>query len=130
MNISWLKIRARKLKAEITAVYYAYRHPSLGWFPKIIIVITIGYALSPIDLIPDFIPIIGYLDDLIILPALISLSVKLIPAEIMSECRSRAKAEPLSLKKNWIVATVFILVWLLMIFLIVKRILDNSMMKI
>ena len=72
MKTLTLKERAKKLKLELTAVYYAYRDPGINLLPKLIIIITLGYALSPIDLIPDFIPILGYLDDLILLPALIT----------------------------------------------------------
>jgi len=114
-----LKIKVKNLKKEITALYYAYQHPKTSVLPKIIILFTLGYALSPIDLIPDFIPILGYLDDLLILPVLITLSIKLIPQEIMEESREKAENQPLQLKKNWIFALVFILIWIaLFMFLI------------
>ncbi len=106
-----LKQRAAKLKEELTAVYYAYRDPQLKRLPKVILFITLAYALSPIDLIPDFIPVLGYLDDLIILPALIALSLRLIPGEVMAAARARAAGEPLRLKENWLFAVVFILIW-------------------
>jgi len=94
-----LKIKVKNLKKEITALYYAYQHPKTSVLPKIIILFTLGYALSPIDLIPDFIPILGYLDDLLILPVLITLSIKLIPQEIMEESKEKAENQPLQLKK-------------------------------
>ncbi|MBU0463762.1 MAG: DUF1232 domain-containing protein [Proteobacteria bacterium] len=87
--------------------------------PKIIILFTLGYALSPIDLIPDFIPIFGYLDDLLILPVLITLSIKLIPHEIMEESRKKAENQPLQLKKNWFFAIVFVLIWITLLISIV-----------
>jgi uncharacterized membrane protein YkvA (DUF1232 family) len=99
--------------STLTAVYYAYQHPGVGKLPKFIILFTVGYALSPIDLIPDFIPVLGYLDDLIILPALIALSIKLIPNDVMQECRDKAKTSPLELKKNWVFAFLFILIWII-----------------
>ncbi len=116
------KDRAKRLKKELTAVYYAYQHPGVGILPKLIILFTVGYALSPIDLIPDFIPVLGYLDDLIILPALIALSIKLIPKHVMQECREKAEANPLELKKNWVFAFLFILIWIIIITAIILSI--------
>ena len=113
-----IKSRAKKLRQEICALYYAYRRDDLDFLPKAIIMITVAYALSPIDLIPDFIPILGYLDDLIILPALIALSIRLIPESILAECRIKAAAEPLKFKKNWITAAVIIFLWLVIFILI------------
>ena len=86
-----LKARAKRIKTDIPAVFLALRHRSTPLPAKILAWITVGYALSPIDLIPDFIPILGYLDDVILLPALIALTVKLIPAEITEECRHNAE---------------------------------------
>ena len=106
-----LKSKAKSLKKESTALYYAYKNPRMPLLPKMIAVFTLGYALSPIDLIPDFIPVIGYLDDLLILPALISLSIKLIPKEIMEEAREKAEAEPPALKKNLIFGVLFVILW-------------------
>jgi uncharacterized membrane protein YkvA (DUF1232 family) len=114
-----LKIKVKKLKKEIIALYYAYRHPRMPVLPKIIILFTLGYALSPIDLIPDFIPILGYLDDLLILPVLITLSIKLIPHEIMEESREKAINQPLQLNKNWFFAIGFIIVWIVVVATIV-----------
>jgi uncharacterized membrane protein YkvA (DUF1232 family) len=79
--------RAANIKKELLALYFAYRNPATGWLPKFIILLTLTYALSPIDLIPDFIPLLGYIDDLIIIPILISLSVKTIPGDILREAR-------------------------------------------
>jgi len=103
--------RAAALRREMTAIHYAYRHPELPLLPKMLIVLTLAYALSPIDLIPDFIPVLGHLDDLVILPALIALSIKLIPCEIMTQCRIRAEQEPVSLTKNPVAAAVIVLIW-------------------
>ena len=112
----------KNLKREITAIYYAYQNPGVKRLPKIIILITIGYTLSPVDLIPDFIPVFGYLDDLIIIPALLALSIKLIPKEIMSEARKRAEEEPVKLKKNWFFASFFILIWIVLLTVIISGI--------
>jgi len=107
-----LNIKVKKLKKEIIALYYAYKHPKTPVLPKLIIWFTLGYALSPFDLIPDFIPILGYLDDFLILPVLITLSIKLIPHEIMEESRKKAENQPLQLNKNWFFAILFIIIWI------------------
>jgi uncharacterized membrane protein YkvA (DUF1232 family) len=98
-NRSWLlkyahhlKIWAQKLTLDGHAVYLASRDPRVPWHVKLLAVAVAGYALSPIDLIPDFIPVVGYLDDLIILPLGIWLVVALIPDDVMAECRSQAAA--------------------------------------
>jgi uncharacterized membrane protein YkvA (DUF1232 family) len=103
-----LRFRVRNLKQELTAIYYAARHPGVGLAPKIIATVALGYALSPLDSIPDFVPVVGLLDDLVIIPALIGLAIKLIPKDIMTLCRQKAKEEPLSLRKNWKAAVAFI----------------------
>ena len=79
-----LKSRARALKNEALAVYLAAKDPRTPWYAKLIAFVTIAYAFSPIDLIPDFIPILGYLDDLFIVPAGIALAIRLIPAEVLA----------------------------------------------
>ena len=113
--IQRLRERADSLKHEIIAIYYAYKHPETPRLPKVIILITIAYAASPVDLIPDFIPILGYLDDLIIIPALIALSIRLIPRTVMIEAREKAKREPIQLKKNTAAAAIFITLWIILI---------------
>jgi uncharacterized membrane protein YkvA (DUF1232 family) len=90
--LSHLKNWARRLGRDSHAIYLAARDPRVPWYVKFLAIAVAGYALSPIDLIPDFIPIIGYLDDLIIVPLGIWLVVSLIPDEIMAECRAKADA--------------------------------------
>jgi uncharacterized membrane protein YkvA (DUF1232 family) len=121
-----LKTKAKSLKSEIVVLYYAYKHPDTGMLPKVILMITIAYALSPIDLIPDFIPVLGYLDDLIILPALISLSIKLIPEQIIRESRERSEREHPTLRKNWIIGIFFIIFWCTLLAAFVFLFLDQS----
>lgn len=91
------QIKAKQLKQNITALYYAYRHPKTGLLPKIVIFVTLFLAVSPVDLIPDFIPVLGYLDDLILIPLLLKLSIRMIPLEIMEESRLKAENYPLKL---------------------------------
>ena len=91
-----LKARARQLKAEVHALYLAGVHPQTPRYAKLYLLAVVAYALSPIDLIPDFIPVLGLLDELILLPFAIALAVKLIPANVMAECRARAAQEQVS----------------------------------
>ncbi|MFP3043316.1 DUF1232 domain-containing protein [Treponema primitia] len=121
--ISLLKGKAKQLKYNLSALYLAYKRKDVPMYAKVIPLITIGYALSPIDLIPDFIPVLGYLDDLIILPILITLSIKFIPKPIFDECKEEARGlwdngKP----KKWYYAIPIIAVWLLIITVIVKNI--------
>ena len=96
-----LKAKSKHLKKESTALYYAYQHPNVSRLPRLIILFTLGYALSPIDLIPDFIPILGYVDDLIIIPALISFSINLIPQDILEASRKEVHSILLNIVSNY-----------------------------
>ena len=96
----------------------AAKHPRTPWYAKVLAALIVGYALSPIDLIPDFIPVLGYLDDLIIVPAGIALLIKIIPRDVLEECRSRAQSDLANRKpKNWVAAVLIVLIWLLAIYL-------------
>jgi uncharacterized membrane protein YkvA (DUF1232 family) len=118
--ISRLKARAGVLKQELVALYYVWRNPDTPRICRALILVTLGYALSPIDLIPDFIPILGYLDDLIIVPALIALALRLVPPGVLAEARQLAVEVPLQLSRNWIAAGVIMAVWLVLAALAVK----------
>lgn len=85
-----LKDRAHALKTETFALYLAARHPATPWYARLLVAAIVAYAVSPIDLIPDFIPILGYLDDLILIPMGIALAIKLIPGSVLAECREQA----------------------------------------
>ena len=118
-----LKERARQLKTDIPAVFLALRRKETPVLAKIIAAVAVAYALSPIDLIPDFIPVIGLLDDIILLPGLVALVIKLIPTEVFEECRKAAAdlwngGKP----KRWYFALPIILIWALLLFLIIKAI--------
>jgi uncharacterized membrane protein YkvA (DUF1232 family) len=118
MDIESWKASAKRLRAEIFALYLASKHPGTPWYAKVLAILIIGYALSPIDLIPDFIPVAGYLDDFIILPAGIALLIKIIPREVLEECRAKAQTDLLRNKsKNWVVGVIIVLIWLLVIYL-------------
>jgi uncharacterized membrane protein YkvA (DUF1232 family) len=85
-----LKRKARELKRETAALFLAMRHPRTPWYAKLLLLAIVAYALSPIDLIPDFVPVIGLLDDIILLPLAIALVLKMIPEAVIAECRARA----------------------------------------
>jgi uncharacterized membrane protein YkvA (DUF1232 family) len=109
------KERARLLKGEVFALYLAYRDPRVPWHARLAIACVVGYALSPIDLIPDFIPVLGYLDDLVLLPLGVALALKLVPPDVLDECRARAQtAMTEDRRSNWIAGGLFIAVWLLL----------------
>lgn len=88
-----LKARARQLKNEVATLYLATRHPGTPWYAKLFVVAIVAYALSPIDLIPDFIPVLGFLDEIVLLPFAIALAIKMIPGNVLDECRARATAD-------------------------------------
>ena len=116
-----LKERAKQLKTDIPAVFIAMKRKDTPVIAKILAAVAIAYALSPVDLIPDFIPVIGLLDDIIIVPGLIALVVKLIPADVFAECRKESAdlwvdGRP----KKWYYALPIVFIWLLVIFIIVK----------
>ena len=107
------KNRAKALKRETFALYLAYRHPLTPWYAKVWAGAVAAYAFSPIDLIPDFIPVLGYLDDLVLVPLGITLALKMTPPEVMAECRSKAETAFAEGKPvNWAAAAVIALVWL------------------
>ena len=115
-----LKHKARLLKIEVYVIYLAYKDPRVPWYARIFAVCVVGYAFSPIDLIPDFIPIIGYLDDLILIPLGIALVLKMIPKEVMDEYRQQARATMLQGKPvNWIAAVVIIGILVVLVILTV-----------
>jgi len=107
------KSATRSLKADTYALYLAYRDPSTPWYAKAWAALVVAYAFSPIDLIPDFIPVLGYLDDLLLVPLGIFLALKLIPAEIMAESRDKAKAAH-EIPVNWWTGALILLVWLVL----------------
>ena len=85
------KQRVHRLKAETFALYLVARHPGTPWYAKLFVAGIVAYAFSPIDLIPDFVPVLGYLDDLILIPMGIALAIKMVPPSVLTECRARAQ---------------------------------------
>ena len=117
---SW-KAKSKQLETEIFALYLACKHPRTPWYAKALAALIIGYAFSPIDLTPDFIPLLGYLDDLILIPAGIAFLVKIIPKDILEECRSKAKSNlSEGRRRNWVAAIIIVLIWLFVLYLVLS----------
>lgn len=111
--LAGLKQRARNLKAETFALYLAARDPRTPWYAKLVVAVIVAYAFSPIDLIPDFIPVLGYLDDLILIPIGIALAIKLVPHQILAECRARAQETIQNGKPvSRVAAAAIVVIWL------------------
>lgn len=110
-----IKQWAHGLKAEAFALYLAARDPRTPWYAKLLAAIVVAYAFSPIDLIPDFIPVLGYLDDLILLPLGIALAMKMVPGPVLAECRAQAKQTVANGKPvSRIAGIVIVALWLMM----------------
>lgn len=122
-----LKQKAKRIKKEVITLSLAVKDPRTPLIAKIMIALTISYALSPIDLIPDFIPVLGYLDDLILLPILIIISLKLIPKDVLDDCRNRVdKAFNPDKKTGIVMAGVIVLLWISLLVLVICRIVSKS----
>lgn len=107
-----LRLRARQLKAEIFALYWALRDPRTPWYAKALGTLVVAYAFSPLDLIPDFVPVLGYVDDLLLLPLGLWLTLRLIPPAVIAESRDRAQTESGGRRPtNWAAAAVIVLIW-------------------
>lgn len=111
MELAAWRERARALKREIYALYFAAKDPRVPWYAKAVAVCVVAYAFSPIDLIPDPIPVLGYLDDLVLLPLGIALVLRLIPAEVLDDCRRRADARQ-TRPVSWTAAAVIVAIWI------------------
>ena len=118
-----LRERAKKLKTDIPAIFLALKDKETPIVAKIFAGITVAYALSPVDLVPDFIPVLGYLDDVILLPMLVALTIKFIPEDALE--RNRKQSEGMwkdGKPKKWYYAIPIVIFWILLVYLIVKMI--------
>lgn len=121
-----LKARAGRIERELYALYIAYRDPRTPWYGRFVTALVVGYAFSPIDLIPDFIPILGYLDDLILLPLGVYIAVRVIPKPVLDEARSNAEeriaqGKPVSLAGAIAIIVIWLLVFTWAVALIIPR---------
>lgn len=122
--IKRIKEKTSELKKQVFALYLAYKKKETPLISKVFTAIVVAYALSPIDLIPDFIPVLGYLDDFILIPMGVAIALKLIPAEIMEECRKEAEAKLKSdIPEAKVAGAVIVILWILILGFIGYRIL-------
>ena len=115
---------AKALKLDVLALWFALKHPSVSGWAKAIAFIAVAYALSPIDLIPDFIPVLGYLDDLIIVPVLVWLALKLIPTDLMNQARDQAVEwinSNQSKPKSYVGLLIVLIIWLICLVILLKQ---------
>lgn len=104
---------ARELKQKLRALYLASRHPRTPWYAKALAMLVVGYAFSPIDLIPDPIPVLGYLDDVVLLPAGIWLTLRLIPGDVWAECQAEASRSASGKRPvSWTAAVIIVVLWI------------------
>ena len=109
-------LKLKNLKKEVASLYLASKRKDVPWYAKLIIILVVGYALSPIDLIPDFIPVLAYLDDLIIVPIGVAFAIRLIPENVMKECREQSEnIFKTGTPKNWIAGGIIIFIWIVIV---------------
>lgn len=116
-----MKEKLEKMKKDVPAVFLAMRKKETPWYAKLFAALTVAYALSPIDIVPDFIPVLGYLDDLLIIPLFVALTVKCIPSSVWERCRADSEDNWKDGKpQKWYYAVPIIIFWLIIIWLIIK----------
>lgn len=113
MSVESWKQRAKQLKTETYALYLAYKDPRTPWYAKVFLALVIGYVFSPIDPIPDFIPVVGLLDEMVVVPVGVIIARKMVPGAVLAECQVRATLQE-SKPVNWVAAVVIVGVWLLL----------------
>ncbi|MFP8641125.1 YkvA family protein [Priestia aryabhattai] len=112
--LNQLKLWAKKLKKQLFILYLAYKDERVSWYTKVFTACVVAYAFSPIDLIPDFIPVLGYIDDIIIVPLGIMLALKMIPKNVIEDCTIKVEELIQNEKpKNWVAGSIIIIMWLL-----------------
>ena len=114
--LNQLKLWAKKLKKQLFILYLAYKDERVSWYTKVFTACVVAYAFSPIDLIPDFIPVLGYIDDIIIVPLGIMLALKMLPISVIEDCTIKAEELIQNEKpQNWVAGSIIIVVWLLIL---------------
>ena len=114
--LNQLKLWAKKLKKQLFILYLAYKDERVSWYTKLFTACVVAYAFSPIDLIPDFIPVLGYIDDIIIVPLGIMIALKMLPKNVIEDCTIKAEELIQNEKpQNWVAGSIIIVVWLLIL---------------
>jgi uncharacterized membrane protein YkvA (DUF1232 family) len=111
MNVAALKARVRQVKIDLIALTLATRDPRTPWYAKLIVAACVAYALSPVDVVPDFIPVIGLIDDLVFIPIALALAIRFIPESVLADCRGRA-SEIASRKTSRLAGIVIVTAWI------------------
>lgn len=106
------KRRARDVRRDVRALYLARRDPRIPWYARLFAIAILAYAVSPIDLIPDFIPVLGYLDDLILVPLGLILLIKMLPPHLLDDYRAKAESSEFAIAKNWTAAIIIVGLWI------------------
>ncbi len=119
--------RARRLKVELYALYLAARHPHTPWYAKLVVAGFVAYAVTPVDLVPDAIPILGLVDDLIFVPLAIAAAVRFVPPAVLAECRSRARERVAIQRSNWLVIAA---VWALLVAAAAFALYDSGLLTV
>jgi uncharacterized membrane protein YkvA (DUF1232 family) len=114
------KEKAERLRNDVYVLWLAFGDRRTPWYAKVLVAVVVAYAVSPVDLIPDFIPVLGYVDDLVLVPAGIYLALKMIPGEVLEEHRRHARTAVTLGKYRWLVPVIIILVWLMVVYWIVS----------
>jgi uncharacterized membrane protein YkvA (DUF1232 family) len=114
------KEKAERLRNDVYILWLAFGDCRTPWYAKALVAVVVAYAVSPVDLIPDFIPVLGYVDDLVLVPAGIYLALRMIPREVMEEYRQKPRPAMISCKYRWLVPIIIILIWLLVIYWIIR----------
>lgn len=112
--------RAEELESEVYALYLAYRDPRTPLAAKALVILLVAYAVSPVDPIPDFVPGLGYLDELVVLPLGVALALRLVPDEVVAECRDRADGDIDAGRARWVAAALTLLLWAVLAALAVR----------
>lgn len=116
-----IKLKAKELKRQVVTVYLAYMHKDVKWYKKAFLLLILVYAASPIDLIPDFIPILGILDDIVLIPLGIIIAIKIIPATVWEECKTNAEnGVSIDSKYKKMGAILITLIWVIALVLVIK----------
>ena len=117
------KEKAKRLRENVHVLWMAFGDRRTPWYAKVLMAVVVAYAVSPVDLIPDFIPVLGYIDDLVLVPAGIYLALKMVPGEVVEEYRQQAQTAVTLGKYRWLVPIIIILIWLTVIYVVIRIIL-------